>query len=193
MDENKVAGELVRIAKELTAASWKSAHPEANVPRQIHGDGDFEDESWHNDAMPRFLHVPSGLYLWADYENPEMSDFADWRLSGKIKRFSVVDKDDRELLDTDDVGKVLRFLKRKVARVAANRVPSAVRRRVDGQMKKHIRRGFDDYDDVFDTVQDILFMDPDVPEEKDGEMDLEILNDWTFEIARAISDELGLA
>ena len=78
----------------------------------------------------------------------------------------------------------------KLARlIVAGRVPSAVRRRLDAYMEKQFRKCgqriedyYEDRDDIFDDVQDFLFNDPDAPEDEDGEIDLDVIDDWTDEL-----------
>jgi len=34
----------------------------------------FIDDSWHNDAMPRFVNEKDLMVLWVDFENRDLSD-----------------------------------------------------------------------------------------------------------------------
>lgn len=76
-----------------------------------------EDCSWHNDAMPGFLHGPTNLFVWSDHPDPERSEFPDYRESGTWKRFHVVQYIDGETMSdtvfaTDSVDDLIEFLSR---------------------------------------------------------------------------------
>lgn len=65
----------------------------------------FDDVSWHNDAMPSMQRIfeyekkpPVTVKIWVDWKNPNYSDFADQRISGKWKQIAIT-----ELNDHDDV------------------------------------------------------------------------------------------
>ncbi len=103
--------------------TWRTEHPwfpEADMPAVPAW---WEDRSWHNDAMPMFH---AGMLLVAvDPADPALSDFAEWRRDGTMRRFQVARMDppphDRPewgpqldggvvLLGTDDWGEVLRLV-----------------------------------------------------------------------------------
>ena len=67
--------------------TWRNQHPEADVPAWF--DEHCEDNSWCNDAMPIF-HYNRALAVFVDYADPDQSEFAAERRSGRYKRFSVV-------------------------------------------------------------------------------------------------------
>jgi len=82
-----------------------------------------------------------------------------------------------------------------IARELTARVPSSVRRRVEKSLYRHYDEDdFDDYDALYDVVQDIVFMDPDIPEDPRGEdtVDLDVVNEWTNEISEDLARKFRL-
>jgi hypothetical protein len=61
-------------------------YPEADMPTLPDG---FEDDSWHNEACPRFLHVGVGVCVWTDYADPALSEFPEERDGGGMMRFNL--------------------------------------------------------------------------------------------------------
>lgn len=73
--------------------------PSVPIPPWLQGDG-WEDESWHNDAMPRSCRVLGNarvLSVWVDFDAPEMRE---WEDGGK---YTVTHED---ALRTDDLVEV---------------------------------------------------------------------------------------
>ena len=63
----------------------------------------FDDVSWHNDAMPCMERVfqyekkPNvTVKIWIDWQNPNYSDFAEFRESGQWKQIAIVELNERD-------------------------------------------------------------------------------------------------
>lgn len=72
-----------------TQPQWQREHgswfPAADMPPIP---STWQDISWHNDAMPCLQPTPL-LSVWIDSVDPDLSDFADSRRDGTMKRFQV--------------------------------------------------------------------------------------------------------
>ena len=74
----------------------------------------WRDDSWHNDAMPKFV-SPCGFYfLWVDYENPDERewgrDFKRYLIVKVQEAFNVGVSDEEHVLLTDSLDEVLQFI-----------------------------------------------------------------------------------
>jgi hypothetical protein len=74
--------------------------------------------------------------------------------------------------------------------VAGQRMPSSLRNRANRDLRKYRRGDVEDYETLFEMVQEIVFAHGDLPElDEDG---YDIINDWTYEIADDWAKKLGV-
>ena len=77
-----------------------SDFPAADMPAIPAG---FTDESWHNDACPRFDNAELGLTLWIDFLNPAERETAG---GTRFILCSGDDKPDSETIESDDIADI---------------------------------------------------------------------------------------
>jgi hypothetical protein len=84
--------------------------PENGIPVEILHNEEWNDNSWHNDTCPSFVHVGGRAYLFVEYPNKADREYPE------SSRFTVYCLDDTGCLDemgafgTDDLSAALAFV-----------------------------------------------------------------------------------
>jgi hypothetical protein len=96
----------------------------------------FEDNSWHNDAMPSFVSEAQGLIIWVDYLNPADREFSEANRF-IVARYLDENFTDDVLLATNDWQAVLAFVNAwRIAQAFAETLKKDLEPRQFAEMKK---------------------------------------------------------
>jgi len=89
----------------MTFATEFPAYSTADMPSLPAG---WEDVSWHNDLMPRFINPDLGLGLWIDHSDPALAAWPHQGRFGLYRLDSTGDWDGLDhVIDTHDINAVL--------------------------------------------------------------------------------------
>ena len=111
---NKETAELRARLRASQTMHAENCFPEWTVPEGFDLPEGWKDDSWHNDAMPKFV-SPCGFYfLWVDYENPDHREwgrnFKRYLIVKVQEAFNVGVSDEEQVLLSDSFDDVRQFI-----------------------------------------------------------------------------------